>query len=85
MLDKNTIEASARVNNGTAWKASVVHALTKQDEIKVAIDNFGNAKTNDPTVTYTRKQDNMELSLYAPVRSDICADARFKITHTIDL
>ena len=82
MIDQSTIEAEARVNNGTRWKASVVHKLSKQDEVKAAVDGD---KAGEPVLTYTRRQDGMELSLSAPVSSNISADARFKITRTIEL
>ena len=82
VIDDSTIEAEAKVNNGTRWKASVVHKLSKQDEIKAVVDG---EKAAEPTLTYTRRQDGMELSLCAPVSSNITADARFKITRTFEL
>ena len=82
VIDDSTIEAEAKVTNGTRWKASVVHKLSKQDEIKAEVDG---EKAAEPKLTYTRRQDGMELSLCAPVSSNITADARFKITRTFDL
>jgi hypothetical protein len=82
VIDDSTIEAEAKVTNGTRWKASVVHKLSKQDEIKAEVDG---EKAAEPKLTYTRRQDGMELSLCAPVSSNIKADARFKITRTFDL
>ena len=82
VVDKSTIEGDVNVNNGNRWKASIVHALSKTDEVKAAIDGD---KSGEPVLSYTRRQDGMELSLSAPVRSDICAAANFKITRTFDL
>ena len=83
VIDDSTVEAEANSNSGTVtWKASVVHKLSKQDTIKAEVDG---SKVAEPKLTYTRKQDNMELSLSAPVSRDITADAKFKITHTIEL
>jgi hypothetical protein len=82
VIDKSTIEGDVNVNNGNRWKASIVHALSKTDEVKAAVNSD---KSGEPVLSYTRKQDGMELSLSAPVRSDICAAANFKITRTFDL
>lgn len=82
MIDKSTLEAQVFLNNGNEWNATVTHKLSSSDTLKAVVKSN---KMNEPRLTYTRKQDDIELTLSAPVSSNICADAGFKITRSFDL
>jgi hypothetical protein len=80
-VDNSTAEGEAQLNAKT-WKVTLTHKLSKQDKLKAVVSSNDAAK---PVLSYTRAQDGVELTLSAPVSSDISALASIKVVRTFDL
>jgi hypothetical protein len=80
-IDKAKLEPELKLNART-WKVKVSHEVSKEDKLTALFvsDNVG-----QPTLTYTRTQGDVELSLSAPVCSDIRANASISVKRTFDL
>ena len=83
-VDASTIKPEAQLtSNGLqGWSVSLGHRLSDQDRLEA---KFKSDNALQPTLSYTRQQDGVELTLSAPVSSDISANASVSVKRTFEL
>ena len=80
-MDASRVEGSVKLN-AREWNVKLTHELSKQDKLEAELKS---ESSSTPTLRYTRQQDGVELSVSAPVSSDIRADAKLSIKRTFEL
>jgi hypothetical protein len=78
-VDNSSVSPEFNVKTND-WKVTLNHKLTANDKLEAVA-----AKGKDVTLAYTRTQDGVELTLDAPVRADIAANATIRVQRTFEL
>jgi hypothetical protein len=79
-VDSSTIKPEVSLTNLGQWKVNLSHKLTKEDTLEADVN-----QDLQPKLTYTRKQNDFEVKLSAPVSKEIRANATLKLTRTFEL
>ncbi len=79
-MDQSTIKPEVTLTDLSQWNVKLSHKLSSEDTLEAFVN-----QDVKPTLSYTRKQNDFELKLSAPVSKDISADASLKLTRTFEL
>ena len=77
--DKTTVEPEVRragKSGAIAWNVKAVHRMTSSDKITAKLNSDS---PSAPHLMYTRTQDGVDISIGAPLTSNIAADASVTI------